>query len=197
MCIIHAVTCTTFRYRYPARKGSNPLLKAKWDQHRHKVMTLFFDCLGHVRIEFLSEGVTANAERHVQTLRNLKRGHPQQETELSEAACSPLRYNTSSRASAPEALLRVLHPLLHSTFSPDLAHGDYRLSFPGWRGRKWVVRLKRDSLENEVRLLFELPREIFAVAIDYVPSRWKKRVEGGGDHVEKVHTDNYENSDDE
>ena len=55
-----------------ARKGSNPPLKARRDQHCRKVMlTLFFDCLGPLRIEFLSEGATINAERYVQTLESI------------------------------------------------------------------------------------------------------------------------------
>ena len=161
-----------------ARKGSNPPLKARRDQHCRKVMlTLFFDCLGPLRIEFLSEGATINAERYVQTLTGLKADIHNKRRNGSKPQILLHDNARPHTAVLTKQALQRLHfdPLCHPPYSPDLAPADYAL-FPRLkrllRGR---IFESRDSLENEVRhvLLYELPRDDFAVAIDSLPSRWK------------------------
>ena len=47
----------------------------------------------------------------------------------------------------------------------------------------------RENLQREVRrrLLFDVPREEFALSIDHVFQRWQKRANVQGDYVEKIH----------
>ena len=77
----------------------------------------------------------------------------------------------------------------HPPYSPDLAPADFAL-FP--RLKKFLrckIFENRECLEHEVRrtLLFDIPRDDFAKAIDDTVRRWQKCVRIRGDYVEKVH----------
>ena len=156
------------------------------------MLTLFFDCHGPLRIEFLNDGASVNAERYVETLKSLKsdirnkrRGGPQPGLLLHDNA----RPHTALRTK--EATQKMKFDILsHPPYSPDLAPADFAL-FPRLkkllRGR---VFENRENLEREVRrtLLFDIQREEFASAIDHLFQRWQKCVKIRGDFVEKVHT---------
>ena len=81
--------------------------------------------------------------------------------------------------------------LPHPPYSPDLAPADFAL-FPRLkrllRGR---IFENRECLEHEVRrtLLFDIPREDFATAIDDTVPRWQKYVRIGGSYVVKDRMD--------
>lgn len=173
------------------KKGSDPPLKARRDAHTKKVMlTLFFDSNGPLTIDFLAQGQTINADRYVATLKQLKkdisnkrRGTIQPNLLLHDNA----RPHTAHKAK--EAIERLkLDTLPHPPYSPDLSPCDFAL-FPTMkrllRGR---VFASRENLESEVRkvLLYEIPKEEYAKAIDALPIRWTKCTRLSGDYVEKV-----------
>ena len=157
------------------------------------MLILFFDRQGPLRVEFLSEGGTINAERYVETLtalkndiRNKRREGPKPNILLHDNA----RPHTAVRTK--QALEKLKFDLLpHPPYSPDLAPADFAL-FPRMkrllRGR---IFENRECLEHEVRrpLLFELPREDFATAIDEIARHWQKCLKIGGGFVEKENTD--------
>lgn len=165
------------------------------------MLTLFFDCHGPLRIEFLAEGTTINAERYIHTLnelkndiRNKRRSGPKPNILLHDNA----RPHTAVRTK--EELKKLKFDVLpHPPYSPDLAPADFAL-FPRM---KRLLRGKifdnRECLEREVRrtLLFDLSCEDFATAIDATARRWQKCVGIGGDYVEKVHMDDESHLDDE
>ena len=158
------------------------------------MLTLFFDCRGPLRIEFLCDGGSINAERYVETLKALKtdihnkrRDCPNKPNLLLHDNARP---HTAARTKV--ALEKLRFDLLSQPpYSPDLAPSDFAL-FPRLkkllRGR---IFDNRDRLEQEVRrtLLFDLPREDFAKAIDDTLCRWQKCVKIKGDYVEKVKID--------
>ena len=155
------------------------------------MLTLFFDCSGPLRIEFLGEGATVNSDRYVQTLSDLKKDI--RNTRRNGPAPTLLLHDNARPYTARRtvnAIQRLHYELLsHPPYSPDLAPADFAL-YP--RLKKFLrgrIFENRDSLEQEVRrtINFDIPREEFGNAMDSLYRRWQKCIQIKGDHVKKVH----------
>ena len=79
----------------------------------------------------------------------------------------------------------------HPPYSPDLAPADFAI-FPQikklLRGRVFKNRSELEDFTRRV-ILHEMPRTVFAQAIDGMLSRWQRCVQLNGDYVEKPHVE--------
>lgn len=173
-----------------ALKGSDSPVKAKRDQHCKKIMlTFFFDQEGPLTIDFLEPNSTINSDRYAETLTKLKFDIRNKR----RTAMKPhlLLHDNARPHTAKKTLDHVnnlnFDLLSHPPYSPDLAPCDYAI-FPllkkHLRGR---IFDHRDNLEGEVRrvLLYEIPRQAYADAINALFTRWTKCCRLRGDFVEK------------
>lgn len=172
-------------------KGSDPPTKARREKHSKKVMlTFFFDCDGPLSVEFLEPNSTINADRYVASLtklksaiRNKRRGKERPHILHHDNA----RPHTAAKTM--EAIDQLNFELLpHPPYSPDLAPADFALFPELKRQLRGRVHDSRDHLESEVKrvLLYQIPRSLYANAIDKMRARWEKCVMSGGDYVEKA-----------
>lgn len=172
-------------------RGSDPPTKARRDKHSSKIMlTLFFDCDGPLTIEFLEPNSTINADRYVASLTKLKsdicnkRRGKEKPYILHHDNARP--HTAAKTIQAVEELNFELLP--HPPYSPDLAPADFALFPELKRQLRGRVHSSRDHLEAEVRriLMHQIPRTVYANAIDKMLARWEKCIMSGGDYVEKA-----------
>lgn len=177
-----------------ARKGSQPPVKAHRDKHSKKIMmTIFFHRSGPLTIEFLEEGQTINADRYCATVQKVKADI--QNKRRSGEKPYLLHYDNARPHTASktvEMIERANFELLpHPPYSPDLSPADFAI-FPKMkkllRGRIFACRGDLEALTRHV-LLHEMPRSVFADAIDDMHTRWQKCAQRGGDYVEKPQDD--------
>ncbi len=174
-----------------------PVKALKQRSERKCMATVFFDRTGMVHLEFKPPGINVTSETYCGTLCQMKesvrRKRPQLWRQDQERDHSFLLHqdNASSHTAVPTLALlgeSGIQMLSHPPYSPDLAPCDFFL-FPRLKEMLRGVRFPNIlQLQDGVRrVLNQIPKREFAVAMDSLPTRWMKCVKAGGDYFEGKH----------
>lgn len=174
----------SMEYRHP---GSPTRRKFKTQASMGKLMaTVFWDVSGVIHVDFLEPGSTINADRYIQTLKDLKKRLGRVRTNKKIVLHHDNARPHTARATV-EAINTLGFSLLpHPPYSPDLAPCDFHL-FPKLKDYLRGVHFNsNEELERSVRRWIRAQSsDFFLDGFRQLVHRWKKCVDTAGDYVEK------------
>jgi histone-lysine N-methyltransferase SETMAR len=117
------------QYTEYRHKGSPARNKFKTKASAEKVtLTAFWKSEGAVLTDFLEKGATVNSERHIETLRSLKKRITRKETETDDILLQQDNAMPHTSAATTDAIARLgLTVLSHPVYSSDLAASNFHL----------------------------------------------------------------------
>ena len=182
-------------------KGRHPttprLKKFKFEQSAGKVMvTVFWDSVGVILVDFMSKGATINSDVYIDTLKKLKARIRSVRPALE--MCEDLLQHNNARPYTSLKTHEVISfsqqftfffdwtTISHPPYSPDLAPSDFHLFGPlkeSLRGRYFS---RDEEVKNAVRKWLKTqPVEFYNEEICALVKRWEKAVRKAGDYIEK------------
>ena len=148
--------------------------------------TVFWDVNGVIHVDFLEPGSTINADRYIQTLKDLKKRLGRVRTNK-----TIVLHHDNARPHTARATVEAINTLgfcllPHPPYSPDLAPCDFHL-FPKLKEYlRGVLFKSNEELERPVRSWIRAQRsDFFLDGFRQLVHRWKKCVNTAGDYVEK------------
>ncbi len=170
----------------------HPVKALRYRSQKRTMLTVFFDSLGEILVEFTEE--TIDSEAYIATLRRLRErickkrpgmwtggvdGSTDREFVIQHNNANPHTSNMTLGFLFDQDLLT------HPPYSPDLAPCNFWL-FPLLKARlRGINHRNLPELKKSVRkVIRDIPEQSFQEALCKLPMRWRKCVASGGEYFE-------------